>query len=158
MSFISTKSARRASALVALGASILLPLAGTGVADAAPSISASPTKGLQAGTVVNVTVRGLDPLSGYYVGLCQNKFPGSIPLCTGERKSIGNQLWVTNSPGGTNKIPSNGVVKGKITITLKGSTVPGMKPDCKKKGCSITLFHDHVNGLDVLSRVPVSLK
>jgi len=62
-----------------------------------------------------------------------------------------------NSPGGTNKIPKNGVVKGQITVTLKGSTVPGKKVDCRK-GCSITLFHDHVNGLNILSRVPVSVK
>lgn len=157
MSIFSTKTPRRASALVALAAAVMLPLAGTGVADAAPSIAASPTKGLKAGTVVNVTLRGLDPLSGYYVGLCQNKFSGSVPLCTGERKSIGNQMWVTNSPGGTHKIPKNGVVKGKIKVTFKGSTVPGKKVNCKK-GCSITLFHDHVNGLNILSRVPVSVK
>ena len=157
MSIFTSRTSRRASAIAGLTAAVLMPLAGAGVAHASPTLSASPPKGLHAGSVVNVTLRGLDPLSGYYVGLCQNKFSGPVPLCTGERKSIGNQLWVTNSPGGTNTIPSNGVVKGKITITLTGSTVPGKKVDCRK-GCSVTLFHDHVNGLDILSRVPVSVK
>lgn len=157
MSISTSHASRRASAVATLAAAVLMPLAGAGIAQAAPTISATPTKNLHAGSVVKVTMRGLDPLSGYYVGLCQNKYSGKVPLCTGQRKSIGNQLWVTNSPGGTNKIPKNGVVKGQITVTLKGSTVPGKKVDCRK-GCSITLFHDHVNGLNILSRVPVSVK
>lgn len=156
MSIMTSRATRRIPLLAALTAALLMPIAGAGVAQAAPTISASPTKGLHVGSVVNVTLRGLDPLSGYYVGLCQNRSLSPIPLCTGNRKSIGNQLWVTNSPGGTNSIPRDGVVKGKITITLSGSTLPGTKVNCRK-GCSITLFHDHVNGLNILSRVPVSV-
>lgn len=153
---IAMRKARRGSALVALAVTGLFPL-GTGAAQAAPTLSATPTKGLHAGSVVKISLRGLDPLSGYNVGLCQTNYKGPIPLCTGERRQVGNQLWVTNSPGGTNPIPRNGAVDAKITVTLTGSTVPGKKVDCRK-GCSITMFHDHVNGLDIIARVPVSIR
>ena len=153
---IAMRKARRGSALVALAVAGLFPL-GTGAAQAAPTLSATPTKGLHAGSVVKTSLRGLDPLSGYNVGLCQTNYKGPIPLCTGERRQVGNQLWVTNSPGGTNPIPRNGAVDAKITVTLTGSTIPGKKVDCRK-GCSITMFHDHVNGLDIIARVPVSIR
>ena len=153
---VATRRARRGSALVALAIAGMLPLS-AGPAQAAPTLSATPTKGLHAGSVVKISMRGLDPLSGYNVGLCQTNYNGPIPLCTGERRQVGNQLWVTNSPGGTNPIPKNGAVDAKITVTLTGSTVPGKKVDCRK-GCSITMFHDHVNGLDILARVPVSVR
>ena len=153
---VATRRARRGSALVALAIAGMLPLS-AGPAQAAPTLSATPTKGLHAGSVVKISMRGLDPLSGYNVGLCQTNYKGPIPLCTGERRQVGNQLWVTNSPGGTNPIPKNGAVDAKITVTLTGSTVPGKKVDCRK-GCSITMFHDHVNGLDILARVPVSVR
>lgn len=153
---VATRRARRGSALVALAIAGMLPRS-AGPAQAAPTLSATPTKGLHAGSVVKISMRGLDPLSGYNVGLCQTNYKGPIPLCTGERRQVGNQLWVTNSPGGTNPIPKNGAVDAKITVTLTGSTVPGKKVDCRK-GCSITMFHDHVNGLDILARVPVSVR
>ena len=55
--------------MATLAAAVLMPLAGAGIAQAAPTISATTTKNLHAGSVVKVTMRGLEPLSGCYVGL-----------------------------------------------------------------------------------------
>ena len=119
MSIFTSHASRRASAVATLAAAVLMPLAGAGIAQAAPTISATPTKNLHAGSVVKVTMRGLDPLSGYYVGLCQNKYSGKV-----------RSVLVSGSPLVTNYgllTPPAAPIKSRRMASSRGRSLPLLK-------------------------------
>lgn len=115
--------------------------------------TATPTDGLAAGDIVTVTVKGLDPNSGYYSAFCakEHRADTPVPDCTGDRATQGTQAWVTNKSGGTTPIADDGTATFDLTATPTGEAV-----DCTKQECVLKIFGDHSEGFEDIVDVPVT--
>ncbi|MBV7294654.1 hypothetical protein KRX51_01815 [Corynebacterium sp. TAE3-ERU12] len=108
------------------------------------------SEGLSEGEEISVKATGLDPNSGYYLGICRAKMNPDKPCaeCAG-RQDGKTQKWFRND-GAPEGISEDGTISSTLTVSSSGRSV-----DCTSDACVIKLFGDHVEGFGNIVEIPV---
>ncbi|WP_075691214.1 neocarzinostatin apoprotein domain-containing protein [Corynebacterium sphenisci] len=125
----------------------------TATAPGGITLTVERAEGLAEGDEIDVSATGLDPESGYYLGLCRAEMTPGKPCaeCAG-RQDGSTQKWFRNN-GAPEGISADGTISSTLTVSTSGRSV-----DCTSDACVIKLFGDHVEGFGDIVEIPVEVE
>lgn len=148
-----------AGALVAAPA-MLLATGASAEPDGTVAISVSQTENLSDGQTVTVTSKDADPDSGYYLAVCEVGTEDVLDNCISGPSDAMTAVWVSNQTDRGAQVPiaADGSFSAKMEVVSSGPTFGGDDAEfaCDAGDCAVTLFHDHMNGFDVVAAQPIT--
>lgn len=148
-----------AGALVAAPA-MLLATGASAEPDGTIAISVDQTENLSDGQTVTVTSSDADPDSGYYLAVCEVGTEDVLENCISGPPEAMTAVWVSNQTerGAQVPIAADGSFSAEMEIVSSGATFGGGDAEfsCDAGDCAVTMFHDHMNGFDVVAAEPVT--
>lgn len=120
-------------------------------ATGAATISVKNADHIHDGDTLDVSVSGLDPVSGYYAAICAaGTAEGAVPACTGTMTDPQTAAWLKADGTGTVMLSPEGTAEFTLTATATGEAV-----DCTTQECVLKVFGDHANGFTPVAETPV---